>query len=59
MAPNNSAVRNFVLKAAHKLLGRQFVSLRDLDSFDRWLAISERRPMTMNWLVCWARSAIP
>jgi protein-L-isoaspartate O-methyltransferase len=37
----------------------QFVSLRDLDSFDRWLAISERRPMTMNWLVCWARSAIP
>jgi hypothetical protein len=33
----------------------QFVSLRSLNSFDRWLVISEGRPMTMNWLVCWAR----
>jgi predicted O-methyltransferase YrrM len=33
----------------------QFISLRGLNSFDRWIAISERRPMTMNWLICWAR----
>ena len=23
-------------------------------SFDRWLLVSEGRPETMNWLVCWA-----
>jgi hypothetical protein len=24
-------------------------------STDRWLAVNENRPMTMSWLVCWAR----
>ena len=33
----------------------QFVSLRRWESLDRWLAIDEGRPVTMNWLVCWAR----
>jgi hypothetical protein len=33
----------------------QFDSLRGLESNDRWLTISEGRPMTMNWLACWAR----
>jgi hypothetical protein len=32
----------------------QFACLRNRSSFDRWLAISEARPITMNWLVCWA-----
>jgi hypothetical protein len=33
----------------------QFVSLRNWESLDRWLAVDEGRPVTMNWLVCWAR----
>lgn len=33
----------------------QFASLRPWESLDRWLAIDEGRPSTMNWLVCWAR----
>ena len=34
----------------------QFVGLRNWRSVDRWLAVNEGRPLTMNWLVCWARS---
>jgi 2-polyprenyl-3-methyl-5-hydroxy-6-metoxy-1,4-benzoquinol methylase len=33
----------------------QFPSLQRWQSSDRWLAVNENRPMTMNWLVCWAR----
>jgi 2-polyprenyl-3-methyl-5-hydroxy-6-metoxy-1,4-benzoquinol methylase len=33
----------------------QFPSLQRWQSTDRWLAVNENRPMTMNWLVCWAR----
>jgi hypothetical protein len=33
----------------------QFISLRKMSSLDRWLAVNENRPTTMNWLVCWAR----
>jgi hypothetical protein len=33
----------------------QFASLRGWQSMDRWLAINEGRPVTMNWLACWAR----
>jgi SAM-dependent methyltransferase len=33
----------------------QFPALQRWQSTDRWLAINENRPMTMNWLVCWAR----
>jgi hypothetical protein len=33
----------------------QFASLRRWQSLDRWLAVNENRPVTMNWLVCWAR----
>jgi 2-polyprenyl-3-methyl-5-hydroxy-6-metoxy-1,4-benzoquinol methylase len=33
----------------------QFPTLRRWQSTDRWLAVNENRPMTMNWLVCWAR----
>lgn len=32
----------------------QFPSLQRWQSSDRWLAVNENRPMTMNWLVCWA-----
>jgi len=32
----------------------QFPSLQRWGSLDRWLAVNENRPMTMNWLVCWA-----
>jgi hypothetical protein len=33
----------------------QFAGLRNWGSIDRWLAVNEGRPITMNWLVCWAR----
>jgi hypothetical protein len=33
----------------------QFASLRGWRSMDRWLAVNEGRPMTMNWLACWKR----
>ncbi len=33
----------------------QFPPLQRWQSSDRWLAVNENRPMTMNWLVCWAR----
>jgi len=33
----------------------QFTWLRRMQSLDRWLAVNENRPTTMNWLVCWAR----
>jgi 2-polyprenyl-3-methyl-5-hydroxy-6-metoxy-1,4-benzoquinol methylase len=33
----------------------QFPSLQRWQSTDRWLAVNENRPVTMNWLVCWAR----
>jgi hypothetical protein len=33
----------------------QFAPLQRMQSLDRWLAINEGRPATMNWLVCWAR----
>jgi hypothetical protein len=33
----------------------RFVSLHQLGSSDRWLAMDEGRPQTMNWLVCWTR----
>jgi hypothetical protein len=33
----------------------RFASLRSWASLDRWLAVNENRPVTMNWLVCWAR----
>jgi 2-polyprenyl-3-methyl-5-hydroxy-6-metoxy-1,4-benzoquinol methylase len=33
----------------------QFPTLQRWQSTDRWLAVNENRPMTMNWLVCWAR----
>lgn len=33
----------------------RFAFLRPLQSTDRWLAIDEKRPETMNWLVCWSR----
>lgn len=33
----------------------QFPSLQRWGSSDRWLAVNENRPMTMTWLVCWAR----
>jgi hypothetical protein len=29
--------------------------LRQLDELYRWLAISEQRPVSMNWLACWSR----
>jgi 2-polyprenyl-3-methyl-5-hydroxy-6-metoxy-1,4-benzoquinol methylase len=32
----------------------QFSSLQRWQSSDRWLAVNENRPVTMNWLVCWA-----
>jgi 2-polyprenyl-3-methyl-5-hydroxy-6-metoxy-1,4-benzoquinol methylase len=32
----------------------QFPSLQRWQSSDRWLAVNENRPVTMNWLVCWA-----
>jgi hypothetical protein len=33
----------------------QFASLNRWTSIDRWLAVNENRPVTMNWLVSWAR----
>ncbi|HLH93704.1 MAG TPA: methyltransferase domain-containing protein [Xanthobacteraceae bacterium] len=33
----------------------QFPTLKRWGSSDRWLAVNENRPVTMNWLVCWAR----
>src|SRR5580692_1587465 len=33
----------------------EFSSLQCWQSTDRWLAVNENRPATMNWLVCWAR----
>jgi 2-polyprenyl-3-methyl-5-hydroxy-6-metoxy-1,4-benzoquinol methylase len=33
----------------------QFAALQRWQSTDRWLAVNENRPMTMSWLVCWAR----
>jgi hypothetical protein len=33
----------------------EFTSLQCWQSTDRWLAVNENRPATMNWLVCWAR----
>jgi hypothetical protein len=33
----------------------QFASLRGWQSIDRWLAVNEGRPVTMNWLACWTR----
>jgi hypothetical protein len=33
----------------------QFPSLQRWQSTDRWLAVNENHPMTMNGLVCWAR----
>jgi hypothetical protein len=33
----------------------KFNGLRGWGSMDRWLAVNEGRPVTMNWLVCWAR----
>jgi SAM-dependent methyltransferase len=33
----------------------QFPTLKRWGSSDRWLAINENRPVTMSWLVCWAR----
>jgi hypothetical protein len=33
----------------------QFASLRGWQSLDRWIAINEGRPVTMNWLACWKR----
>jgi hypothetical protein len=32
----------------------QFAALQRWQSTDRWLAVNENRPSTMNWLVCWA-----
>jgi hypothetical protein len=32
-----------------------FARLRSWASIDRWLAVNENRPVTMNWLVCWSR----
>jgi hypothetical protein len=32
----------------------KFMPLRAMQSLDRWLAINEGRPTTMNWLVCWS-----
>lgn len=31
----------------------QFAELRRWSSLNRWLAVSEGRPVAMNWLVCW------
>lgn len=33
----------------------QYTALHTLSSLDRWLAVCEFRPETMNWLACWAR----
>lgn len=33
----------------------KFLPLQRMQSIDRWLAVNEGRPATMNWLVCWAR----
>jgi hypothetical protein len=33
----------------------KFLPLQRMQSIDRWIAINEGRPATMNWLVCWAR----
>lgn len=33
----------------------EFKPLRGMQSLDRWLAINEGRPVTMNWLACWSR----
>ena len=33
----------------------RFAALRRWSSLDRWLAVNENRPCTMNWLVCWTR----
>jgi hypothetical protein len=33
----------------------RFKCLRHLGSADRWLAMDEGRPETMNWLVCWSQ----
>lgn len=35
----------------------KFTQLRQLHSIDRWIAVNEDRPLTMNWVVCWARSS--
>jgi hypothetical protein len=32
-----------------------FASLRGWQSMDRWFAVNEGRPLTMNWLVLWVR----
>jgi len=37
----------------------EFPSLQRWGSLDRWLAVNENRPMTMNWLVCWAHENRP
>jgi FkbM family methyltransferase len=34
----------------------RFTQLRQLPSMDRWIAVNEGRPATMNWIICWARS---
>ena len=36
----------------------QFPSLQRWGSLDRWLAVNENRPVTMNWLVCWAHQRL-
>jgi 2-polyprenyl-3-methyl-5-hydroxy-6-metoxy-1,4-benzoquinol methylase len=33
----------------------KFPVMQRWQSTDRWLAVNENRPVTMNWLVCWAR----
>ena len=33
----------------------QFAELHSWRELDRWLLVSEGRPETMNWLVCWSR----
>jgi hypothetical protein len=33
----------------------KFLPLQRMQSIDRWIAINEGRPATMNWLICWAR----
>jgi precorrin-6B methylase 2 len=35
----------------------QYPMLRSLASLDRWLAVNENRPETMNWLLAWSQTS--
>jgi hypothetical protein len=52
---NFSATHDLVIVKEGSRDPNRFEPLKSLSSLDRWLAICERRPQTMSWLICFAR----